>query len=932
MKKLQLLILFFLSFTFAQAQINADFSWTDCGGLTINFLDQSTSNGTVSTWEWDFADGSTSTWQNPTHTYTIEGTYNVCLTITDDLGAMNTFCNLIVITNTTSGLIADAGPDQTLDCALNTTVILDGSGSSSPGSIATYTWSTNGIFISTAINTVVSTSGIYTLVVTDATTGCTASDEVEVFADPGNFALNMTPVTCAGEVSTLSFSTTYTNCDVQVIDAMGNVVCNQPCTGFLCTVNPEDGPFEITLTDLSTGCPTSQTIPVVILQPIIFQSITTIDVSCFGMNDGAIDIEVTGGSPPYTYTWSTGDFTQDIVNLAAGTYDVTITDANGCQIVETIIIQDPFPIEITSAIITNATPGNADGAIDLTVVGGTFPYTFQWTDGADTEDRTNLGVGGGYAVTIVDANGCFITSPDYEIQEILISNILFELINDTTICIGETIQLADSIAVGYSITWTPTVGLNDPNIPNVIVSPTDATTYSYTISTPSGNTFTGIGPTINVQMYLDFGLLPFSNSPICEDSTLELYSNAGISFDWTGPNGFASNLENPIIPNATSFESGQYSVTITDQFGCTAVGGSDVFIDNDCVWPGDTDTNKVVNHFDLLNIGLAFDSTGTTRQGASFDWIGQPSQNWSQSTPNTNVNYKHIDTDGNGVINSMDTLAITQNFGQLHNLNSTVIYSQFAGGNIPPVVNSVLSVPFYVEPDTLIEGATIGLDIILGDVSNMVVGLYGIGFSIEYDSTVIVPGSPKINFANTWLGNINSDAISVQFDYPSPGRIDAAITRIDGVEMDGFGVFGELIITLEDDILLWNSQATTRSNPTAEFKITNYHLINFSEEEIVVNAVNTTAVLEGTTSISKVELDQLIEVYPNPAKGLFYVATKDLEVERIRIYSATGELKNFRNTPNEVSEFSTKDLSSGIYFIEIQTEEGVLTKKLNVIN
>jgi len=78
--------------------------------------------------------------------------------------------------------------------------------------------------------------------------------------------------------------------------------------------------------------------------------------------------------------------------------------------------------------------------------------------------------------------------------------------------------------------------------------------------------------------------------------------------------------------------------------------------------------------------------------------------------------------------------------------------------------------------------------------------------------------------------------------------------------MDGFGVFGEFIITLEDDILLWNPNGEVNfgpNNTTAEFKITNYHLINFSEEEILVNAVNTTAVIDETTNLSKLELDQL---------------------------------------------------------------------------
>ncbi|HEB61908.1 MAG TPA: T9SS type A sorting domain-containing protein, partial [Bacteroidetes bacterium] len=188
-----------------------------------------------------------------------------------------------------------------------------------------------------------------------------------------------------------------------------------------------------------------------------------------------------------------------------------------------------------------------------------------------------------------------------------------------------------------------------------------------------------------------------------------------------------------------------------------------------------------------------------------------------------------------------------------------------------------------------------------------------------------------------WLGDINADAISIQFDYPNPGRIDAAITRIDGQEMDGAGLFGTFIITLEDDILLWNPNNNTNNflggptDVTADFKITNYHLINFSEEEILVNAMTTTAVVGGTTGLDYLELDKLIEIYPNPANDLFYISSKDLNIENVRIYSAAGQLKGMKTKMDSSLEFSTKELPNGIYFVEIRTEEGVITKKLSVM-
>ena len=861
----------------------------------------------------------------------LAGNYQLIIT---DVGTGCTATDVIEITEDTTPPIADAGPDQVLNCSVNGSVTLDGTGSNtSTGDPLTYEWSFNGIVISTTINPVVSQPGIYTLTIVDINNGCTASDDVLVTVAPPNIALETTSVVCPGGVSTLSFSVTYVNCQVEVVDAMGNVVCNQPCTGFLCSVNPTDGPFQITLTDFSTGCQNSENFSIAISNPIVISQTVITDISCFGENDGAIDIEVAGGSAAYSYSWSNNSITEDQSGLTPGIYFVTIVDTNsGCELIESFEINEPDELTITNTMITNVScTGSNDGSIEISVAGGTGNYTYLWSDGSNSNIVTDLSPMI-QMVTITDSNGCFLASPEYTV----IQNSCFDFSNDTTICVGGIASLSNEVSIaGWNYAWSPTANINDPTIPNPIVSPTETTTYFLTITDGNGMViFNAQGPTVSVQNYLDFGLLDFSNSPLCDGDTLELYGNMGTTFVWTGPNGYVSTSMNPTINTVTELESGNYSLTITDDFGCTASADVEVFIDDDCVWPGDTDTNMVVNHFDLLNIGLAYDSVGTTRENPSFDWFGQPSFDWSQTTPTSNVNYKHIDTDGNGIIEAADTVAITQNFGFTHNFSDPDILNQFT--DLPPSDGLTVVTPFYIEPDTLIEGETIALDIILGDVSNVVTGLYGIGFSIEYDSSVVVPGSASINFDDCWLGDVNADAISIQFDFPNPGRIDAAITRIDGMEMDGYGLFGDFIITLEDDILLWggngsNNFGGTTTDVTADFTITNYHLINFSQEEIIVQGTTTTAPIEETTSLSFIELNELISVFPNPAKDVFFIASQKIDIERVRIFSATGELKTVKTKTENNLEISTKELASGIYFIEIQTREGIVTKKISIV-
>ncbi len=134
------------------------------------------------------------------------------------------------------------------------------------------------------------------------------------------------------------------------------------------------------------------------------------DVSCFGGRNGSIKITAAGGTAPYTYSWSGGQTSKDINDLTAGIYTITITDSKGCVFTEPISIRQPAaPLRI-SFIKSDATCfGNQDGSIDISVTGGTLPYTYKWSDNESTEDRQNLAPNTSYSVTVIDANGCIET-------------------------------------------------------------------------------------------------------------------------------------------------------------------------------------------------------------------------------------------------------------------------------------------------------------------------------------------------------------------------------------------------------------------------------------------------------------------------------------------------------------------------------------------
>jgi gliding motility-associated-like protein len=164
------------------------------------------------------------------------------------------------------------------------------------------------------------------------------------------------------------------------------------------------GTYTVEYTD-KNGCKKSNSITVT--QPEILNISAVIkNVSCNGGNDGEIDITPTGGVLPYDFSWDHGPQTEDVVDLPAGTYAVTLTDANLCFFILENLVVDPTAIKL-SVVVTDALCfGDANGAIDLSVEGGTPPYRYEWTNFETTEDITGLIIGT-YTVVVTDDNDCF---------------------------------------------------------------------------------------------------------------------------------------------------------------------------------------------------------------------------------------------------------------------------------------------------------------------------------------------------------------------------------------------------------------------------------------------------------------------------------------------------------------------------------------------
>jgi hypothetical protein len=139
--------------------------------------------------------------------------------------------------------------------------------------------------------------------------------------------------------------------------------------------------------------------------PAVIASHQIDSVTCFGGSDGNISVSIESGRPEYQYLWSTGAVGPSLLSLVAGKYAVTITDSNGCTLLDSIIIPDGIEIDIMVSLTRPTSVFTKDGKITLTVSGANPPYQFQWDDGSDMQDRSLIGVGN-YTVTVTDANDC----------------------------------------------------------------------------------------------------------------------------------------------------------------------------------------------------------------------------------------------------------------------------------------------------------------------------------------------------------------------------------------------------------------------------------------------------------------------------------------------------------------------------------------------
>jgi hypothetical protein len=332
------------------------------------------------------------------------------------------------------------------------------------------------------------------------------------------------------------------------------------------------GTYNVTVNS-ANGCVKTFT-ATVSSSPTIVITPTILPVSCSGGATGGINLNVTGGTPGYTFNWGGGVTTQNRSGLSAGNYSVTVTDTRGCTATQgTITVTQPVVISATPVVTNVLCFGETTGSIVLNVSGGASPYTYQWADGTTTKDRNNISAGT-YSVTITDANNCTQT----------VNNI--------------NVTQAGSALAATTTQNAPDCGATDGSITVSVSGGTGAYTYDWT-GTPTGDgtpTITGLAggsyqvtitdanscTLVKSEMLISTsGILltaqvinpscpPGSNAPLGSNGAIDLTVSGGtapFTYSWTTTNGTGLVAADE---DQTDLTAGTYVVVVTDNTGCTA--------------------------------------------------------------------------------------------------------------------------------------------------------------------------------------------------------------------------------------------------------------------------------------------------------------------------------------------------------------------------
>lgn len=534
----------------------------------------------------------------PTATGLLAGTYMVIVTDTNgcDTAISITINEPALLTATVSSNDVDCNGDSTGSATVTP------SGGTSP---YTYLWNDpSAQTTATATNLM---AGTWMVTVTD-TNGCDTVISVTI-SEPGAMTVTtnvLSDVTCFG----------LGNGQAEAVPTGGaggyTYLWSDPNTQSTAIASGlSGGTYTVTVTDLN-GCTALQSVTIAEPAELVASATETTQVLCNGGSTGQATAGQTGGTTPFTYLWSdpNGQSSMVLTGVPAGTYTVTVTDANFCTSTASVTVTEPNALTGSVTIDNNVScNGGSDASVTANPSGGTGPYAYQWNDPSNQTNQTAINLAAGtYVVTITDANGCTAT-----VQNVLIIE------PQQLAGVGSSTSVTCNGGSDGSATVTPSNGTfpytylwDDPNT-QTDQTATDLEAGTYQVQITDANGCTAI---VNVTVDEPSELV------VTVANVLDVSCNGGVDGEasasasgGTGPYTYIWTPTGQTGTTADSLVAGQYVVETTDANGCVA---TDTIVISqppnplESIFTADPDTG-------LQPLDVAF--TNNSIGASSYEWI-----------------------------------------------------------------------------------------------------------------------------------------------------------------------------------------------------------------------------------------------------------------------------------------------------------------------
>jgi len=547
--------------------------------------------------------------------------------------------------------------------------------------------------------------------------------------------------------------------------------------------------------------------------------------------------------------------------------------------------------------------------IDWYGPGGAPLVSTEWGTGPVYSTFT-VAAAGVYSVNVKVTTGTCVTTKTVQVTA-SVGIPYFELSAPTyTACSGSTVSVKAVSVVTSPMPNVPVkyyMGVNQATSSAVFsVNPTfninSCGNYYYSVMDLTNNCFSSMKIKIGCNTLTPIPLnVSASSNSICIGSSVTFSASGANTYTWSN-NSNASTFS--LFPTVNA----SYSVMATDANSCVSTGVAAVTVNTNCatVWPGDANSDGVVNSLDIFELGLQFTATGPARTTTSNVYSAQDAALWT-GTVSTGKNKAHADCDGDGSVGISDTLAINNNFLLTHALKPAATSSTEQVTIVPDQANALVNV-----------WNTAG--IFLGDVSNPINNIYGVSFDVEFDTSLISANNIYISYPNSFINASNTN-ITLSKQIYNNERVYGATVRTNANNVSGSGRIATLY---------FKPKANAANNSTLNLVVLNGTRIDKDANLVALTTGSVSTTILNDVGISaNVLSNNSIFIYPNPASEFVIINAPDENDLNIRIMDISGRIIHESRFSGH-KKINLQNTQNGVYTVQVTGQKHTFCQKLIV--